>query len=83
MPASAPPRSISKGPERLQRELDDLQGQLRELTVPNAAAASLAAVRARRAALNKQISRAEKALEEALELLGHRRAGIAALRAAG
>lgn len=68
-------------PERLRRELDDLQGQLRELTLPGAAAPDLAAVRAKRAALSKQISRAEKALAEALELLGDRLDHPTALRA--
>jgi len=70
-------------PQRLRRELEALQGQLRELTAPGAAAADLSAIRARRAQLSNQISRAEKALAEALDLLGDRRDGITVLRAAG
>jgi hypothetical protein len=70
-------------PERLRRELDDLHAQLRALTAPGTAAADLAGLRARRAALSKQISHAEKALEEALGLLGHHLDEIALLRAAG
>ncbi len=68
--------------ERLRRMLDDLQAQLRELTAPSAPTTNLAAVRARRAALSKEISRAEKALEEALDLLGPPLESIAIVRAA-
>jgi hypothetical protein len=70
-------------PQRLQHELDDLQTQLRALTAPTTGAADLAAVRARRTTLGKQISRAEKALEEALDLLGPPIDGGVVLRAAG
>jgi hypothetical protein len=68
-------------PQRLRREHEALQGRLRELTAP--AADDLAAIRARRAALTREISRAEKALAEALELVDDRPGGIHVLRAAG
>jgi hypothetical protein len=70
-------------PARLRRELDDLQGRLRALTAPTTGAADLAAVRSQRTSLSRQISRAEKALEEALALLGPPSDGVAVLRAAG
>ncbi len=72
-----------QAPARLRRELDDLQRQLRALTGPTTDAADLAAVRARRTTLSKQISRAEKALEEALDLLRAPTDDVAVLRAAG
>jgi hypothetical protein len=71
-------------PKRLRRRLDDLQRELRELTVPTfvTGASDLAAVRAQRVALGKDISRVEKALEEALPLLGETGDDVAAVRAA-
>jgi short-subunit dehydrogenase involved in D-alanine esterification of teichoic acids len=59
-------------PEQLRRRLEDLQREMRELTAPTfvTGATDLAAVRAQRVALGKDISRVEKALEEALQLLG-------------
>jgi hypothetical protein len=72
-----------QAPARLRRELDDLQRQQRALTAPTTGAADLAAVRARRTSLSKQISRAEKALEEALDLLRAPTDDVAVLRAAG
>jgi hypothetical protein len=69
-------------PERLRRRLDDLQREMRELTAPTfvTGATDLAAVRAQRVALGKDISRVEKALEEALQLLG--KTGVTVVRAA-
>jgi hypothetical protein len=70
-------------PERLRRRLDDLQREMRELTAPTfvSGATDLAAVRAQRVALGKDISRVEKALEEALQLLGETGDGVAVVRA--
>jgi hypothetical protein len=59
-------------PEQLRRRLDDLQREMRELTAPTfvTGTTDLAAIRTQRVALGKDISRVEKALEEALQLLG-------------
>lgn len=54
---------------RLRRELDKLQVQLRELT-SQTSTADLGAIRERRGALNAEIGQTEKALEEAVRLLG-------------
>jgi hypothetical protein len=54
---------------RLRRELDELQLQLRELT-SQTSTADLGAIRERRGALNAEIGQTEKALEEAVRLLG-------------
>jgi hypothetical protein len=72
-----------QAPARLRHELDDLQRQLRALTAPTTGGVDLAAVRARRTTLSKQISRAEKALEEALDLLHAPTDDVGVLRAAG
>jgi hypothetical protein len=72
-----------QAPARLRHELDDLQRQLRALTAPTTGGVDLAAVRARRTTLSKQISRAEKAFEEALDLLGPPIDGVSVLRVAG
>jgi hypothetical protein len=55
---------------------------MRELTAPTfvTGTTDLAAVRAQRVALGKDISRVEKALQEALQLLGE--TGVTVVRAA-
>jgi hypothetical protein len=55
---------------RLRQRLDALHGELRGLTAAPSATADLTAIRARRAALTAEISRVEKALEEAEAALG-------------
>lgn len=60
-------------PARLRGELDRLQGQLRELTSESSAPADLAAIRERRAQLTGEIDQTEKALEEAVRVLGEDR----------
>jgi hypothetical protein len=57
-------------PRRLRERLDALHGELRGLTAAPSATADLTAIRARRAALTGEISRVEKALEEAESALG-------------
>jgi hypothetical protein len=59
-------------PERLRRRLDDLQREMRELTAPTfvTGATDLAASAHSGWRWAKDISRVEKALEEALQLLG-------------
>jgi hypothetical protein len=57
-------------PRRLRERLDALHGELRGLTAAPSATADLTAIRARRAALTAEISRVEKALEEAEAALG-------------
>ena len=60
-----------EAPARLGRELDRLQRQLRELTAIPSSTADLAAIRERRAQLTSEIDQLEKALEEAVRVLGH------------
>jgi chaperonin cofactor prefoldin len=55
---------------RLRERLDALHGELRGLTAAPSATADLTAIRARRAALTAEITRVEKALEEAESALG-------------
>jgi hypothetical protein len=57
-------------PRRLRERLDALHRELRGLTAAPSATADLTAIRARRAALTAEISRVEKALEEAEAALG-------------
>lgn len=62
-----------QAPARLRRRLEDLQVQLRELTaVSPRSTTDLSAVRGRRTALNVEISKVERALEEAEETLRNR-----------
>ncbi len=56
-------------PQRLRHQLDRLHDELRTLTATPSATADLAAIRARRAELTTQIGHAEKALEEAEQVL--------------
>jgi hypothetical protein len=56
-------------PRRLRGRLDALHDQLRNLTSAPGAMADLATVRARRAGVTAEITRTEKALEEAAALL--------------
>jgi chromosome segregation ATPase len=55
---------------RLRHQLDDRQAQLRSLTAATSPAATLSDVRGQRNALNLEIDRLEKAIEEAETLLG-------------
>jgi hypothetical protein len=57
-------------PRRLRERLDALHAELRGLTAAPSATADLTAIRARRAALTAEITRVEKALEEAETVLG-------------
>jgi hypothetical protein len=57
-------------PRRLRERLDALHAELRGLTAAPSATADLTAIRARRAALTAEITRVEKALEEAEAVLG-------------
>jgi hypothetical protein len=57
-------------PRRLRERLDALHAELRGLTAAPSATADLTAIRARRAALTTEITRVEKALEEAAAVLG-------------
>jgi hypothetical protein len=59
-----------EAPLRIRQRLERLHGELRELTVATKPAIDLATVRARRHELNIAISQQEKALEEALRVLG-------------
>ena len=55
---------------RLRHQLDTLQAQLRDLAAPaSSSTTDLSALRSRRTALNLEISKVEKALEEAEETL--------------
>lgn len=56
-------------PVRLRERLDALHGELRGLTATPSATTDLTAIRARRAAITAQITRVEKALEEAEAVL--------------
>jgi hypothetical protein len=59
-----------QAPTRLRRQLEDLQAQLRELTgAPSSRATDLSSIRGRRSALNVEIGKVERALEEAEETL--------------
>jgi hypothetical protein len=57
-------------PRRLRERLEALHAELRGLTAAPSATADLTAIRARRAALTTEITRVEKALEEAEAVLG-------------
>ena len=60
-----------QAPVRLRRWLHDLRSQLRELTAtPSSETTDLSSVRGRRMALNLEITKVEKALEEAEATLG-------------
>jgi hypothetical protein len=65
-------------PRRLRERLDALHAELRGLTAAPSATADLTAIRARRAALTAEITRVEKALEEAEAVLGAAAAPVAA-----
>lgn len=57
-------------PDRLRRDLETLQSQLRALTAaPPSSTATLGSIRSQRTALNLEIGKLEKALEEAQETL--------------
>jgi hypothetical protein len=60
----------TSAPARLRERLDALHGELRGLTAAPSPTADLTAIRARRAALTAEITRVEKALEEAESALG-------------
>ncbi len=59
-----------QAPLRIRQRLERLQGELRELTTTPSAPFDLAAIRARRHELDLEISQQERALEEALRVLG-------------
>lgn len=62
--------------DRLRRDLETLQSQLRALTAaPSNSTASLSSIRSQRTALNLEIGKLEKALEEAQETLKPTTAG--------
>jgi chaperonin cofactor prefoldin len=65
-------------PRRLRERLDALHAELRGLTAAPSATADLTAIRARRAALTTEITRVEKALEEAEAVLGAAAGPVAA-----
>lgn len=70
-------------PTRLRRQLEGLQAQLRELTAsPSSSATDLSSIRGRRTALNVEIGRIERALEEAEKTM-HTRPESPGLAAAG
>lgn len=58
-----------RAPQRLQREVERLQAELRELTVGAPGASDLSEIRTRRERLTTAIGRAERALEEARRVL--------------
>ena len=59
-----------QAPARLRRQLEDLKGQLRDLASPTSSSTTdLSALRSRRSALNLEIGKVEKALEEVEEAL--------------
>ena len=63
-----------QAPARLRHQLEDLQAQLRDLAAPaSSSATDLSALRSRRTALNLEIGKVEKALEEAEETLAKAR----------
>ena len=59
-----------QAPARIRRRLERLQAELREVTVSSEAPVDLATVRARRHELDLAISQQERALEEAVRVLG-------------
>ena len=59
-----------QAPLRIRQRLERLQGELRELMATPSAPFDLAAIRARRHELDLEISQHERALEEALRVLG-------------
>jgi hypothetical protein len=65
-------------PRRLRERLDALHAELRGLTAAPSPTADLTAIRARRAALTTEITRVEKALEEAEAVLASGPAPVAA-----
>jgi hypothetical protein len=65
-------------PRRLRERLDGLHAELRGLTAAPSATADLTAIRARRAALTAEITRVEKAIEEAEAVLGAAADAVAA-----
>jgi len=60
-----------RAPPRIRQRLERLQGELRDAIVAPQAPIELADVRARRHELDLAISQEERALEEALRVLGH------------
>ena len=72
-----------QAPLRIRQRLERLQSELREVTVAPQAAVDLAGVRARRHELDLAISQQERALEEAIRVLGRRVPDGAALGATG
>lgn len=59
-----------QAPTRLRQQLEDLQAQLRKLTASaSSSTADLGSIRSRRTALNLEINKVEKALQEAEETL--------------
>jgi hypothetical protein len=70
-----------QAPLRLRRRLERLQAELREVTVAAPGPVELAEVRARRHELDLAISQQERALEEALRVLGEPSAQVAASHA--
>lgn len=63
-------------PDRLRRDLETLQSELRALiAAPSSSTANLSSIRSRRTALNIEIGKIEKALEEAQESLKPTAAG--------
>lgn len=71
-----------QAPERIRQRLQRLQGELREIAVAPQAPVDLADVRSRRHELDLAISQQERALEEALRVLGRDTPGTAAAAAA-
>jgi chaperonin cofactor prefoldin len=65
-------------PRRLRDRLEALHAELRGLTAAPSPTADLTAIRARRAALTTEITRVEKALEEAESVLGAAAGPVAA-----
>lgn len=72
-----------RAPERLRRELERLQAELRELTGRTTGTADLSEIRARRERLTIDIGKAERALEEAQHVLAVPDADSQSLAAAG
>jgi len=72
-----------QAPLRIRQRLERLQSELREVTVAPQAAVELAGVRARRHELDLAISQQERALEEAIRVLGRPAQDVAALGATG
>ena len=70
-------------PLRMRQRLDQLQNELREVTLAPRTGIELAALRTRRQKLNVAISRQERALEEALRVLRRDDPDVVAARATG